>query len=127
MFFTKRTRLLQEKYMKELLNQEDLDACLQASIDTPVFILKHSTACPTSHGAYQRVLEWLEAHDADAPPFYIIKVIQARPVSNALAECLAVQHQSPQLILVDKGKAVSDTSHHMITGEYIEQAMADFS
>jgi bacillithiol system protein YtxJ len=55
----------------------------------------------------------------------MVKVIESRPVSNAIAEKLAVTHQSPQLILLHSGQEVWNASHHNITGENIESALGE--
>jgi bacillithiol system protein YtxJ len=112
--------------VNEITTLEQLDDVLNATADQPAFILKHSTACPVSFGALRRTKEYLEksrAAEADLPPFYLIKVIESRPVSNALAQRLGVEHKSPQLILVDQGRAAWHTSHFDINGESIEKAL----
>jgi bacillithiol system protein YtxJ len=108
----------------ELKSVEDMEQALDASKDAPVFIFKHSTACPISAGAAARVNKYLEAKGEDnLPKFYFVKVIESRPVSNALAEKLGVQHESPQIILIEKGKAVWNTSHQDITAETMTRAI----
>jgi bacillithiol system protein YtxJ len=57
------------------------------------------------------------------PLVYVVKVIEARPVSNAVAERLNVQHQSPQIILVRGGAAVWSASHFNITAESMNEAL----
>ena len=112
--------------MKELTSQQDWDACLAQSEDAPVFVFKHSTTCPISAGAYKRVQDFTKEHD-DIPEFVLVKVIESRPVSNAIAESLGVRHQSPQLILVKDGKSVWSASHHGIHGDAIEKALTDLA
>lgn len=108
----------------ELKSTEEMEQALDASKDAPIFIFKHSTACPISAGAAARVNKFLEANGEEGlPKFYFVKVIESRPVSNAIAEKLGVQHESPQIILVEKGKAVWNTSHQDITAETITKAV----
>ncbi len=105
---------------------EDLNACLAASEQGPVFIFKHSTACPISGGAHQRVTSFIsKSGEETLPPFYMVKVIEARPVSNAIAEALGVRHQSPQLLLVKDRKALWNASHHGVHGEAIASALGE--
>jgi bacillithiol system protein YtxJ len=101
--------------MKEISSMADLDGALAASASSPVFIFKHSTAC----GASQHAFEQVEKYELDSEhlPVYLIKVIEVRPVSNAIAERLDIQHKSPQLILVDSGKAAWSASHRAITAD----------
>lgn len=115
---------LQDKGAKELLTDANFDAALAASADQPVFIFKHSTECGISGGAYRRIAKWLEEKGEDAPPLYLVKVIERRPVSQKIAGMLKVKHESPQLILLTGKKPVWDTSHHAIDADAIEKALA---
>ncbi len=113
--------------MTEITTMDQMDAALAASAEHPVFIFKHSTACPVSAGALRRTHEYIakcESAGAELPPFYMIKVIEARPVSKALAEKIGVEHQSPQILLLDQGRVAWHTSHFDINGENIEKAIA---
>ncbi|MND04785.1 hypothetical protein D3C83_252140 [compost metagenome] len=53
----------------------------------------------------------------------MVKVVEAKPVSNAVAEKLGIQHESPQIILLQGGKPVWNASHHNIRAENIEAAL----
>jgi bacillithiol system protein YtxJ len=112
--------------MQELLNLDDLQDCLIASEQRPVFIFKHSTRCPISTMAAEEVGAYLKAAPEDDPAIYMVKVLESRPVSNSVAEKLNIEHKSPQLILVHDHEAVWSTSHFNITakkiGEGVEKA-----
>lgn len=97
--------------VQELATQADADAMLDASHDAPVYLLKHSIACPISARG-QMEFVGLEG-DAD-PPLYAVVVQYARDVSSYLAETLGVQHETPQAILISKGEAVDVKSHGRI-------------
>ena len=112
----------ESKHMIEITDAAGLDACVEASNTAPVLLLKHSTACPTSAAAYQRVAAYLE--EDGAPPCYLLKVIESRPVSNATADRFGVQHQSPQALLLSNGACVWDASHGAIDGPAITSALA---
>jgi len=109
--------------VQELSTLEELESCLSASEENPVFLFKHSTTCPISGAAHQEVTRFVESEEA-SPEFYLVKVIQAKPVSNEIAGRLGVTHQSPQLILVRDRSAVWSTSHYDITGDSIRGAIA---
>ena len=115
---------LQEKGAKELLTDANFDAALAASAERPVLIFKHSTECGISGGAYRRIAKWLDEKGEDAPPLYLVKVIERRPVSQKIAGMLKVKHESPQLILLENKKPVWDTSHEAIDANAIENALA---
>ena len=110
-------------HVKELTQVDDLEAAVAASKEHPIFVFKHSTACPISGRAAVRVDKYLAETGEKAPDFVMVKVIESRPVSNAIAEKLGVQHESPQLLLLKDGKAIWNTSHGNITAENIEKAL----
>jgi bacillithiol system protein YtxJ len=103
---------------------EDLQKALDKSGESPVFIFKHSTACPISARAAARVSQYAEEGKGKKPEIYWLKVIESRPVSNELAERVNVVHESPQMILLDKGKAIWNTSHADITAKTMDEAIA---
>lgn len=116
---------LEELGVKELLCREDWRACVESSQERPCFVLKHSTVCPISGAALQRVRQYLEAREDGDPPFYLVRVIESRPVSNLIAEETGVRHQSPQLLLLDGGKACWNASHGGITAAAINAALGN--
>lgn len=97
--------------VQELSTQADADAMLEASHDAPVYLLKHSVACPISARG-QMEFVGLEG-DAD-PALYAVVVQYARDVSAYLAERLGVQHETPQAILIKDGEAVDVKNHGAI-------------
>lgn len=117
----------QEPNVIELKQESDLATILEESQRGPVLVLKHSTTCPISAGAYRRVDAYLEGRGESSVPVYLVKVIEARPLSNAIARESGVQHASPQMILFHQGRARWDTSHGAITADAIEAALAEGS
>jgi bacillithiol system protein YtxJ len=99
-----------------------LEQLQEASHRKPVVIFKHSTRCGISaHAKFRLEREWSFApEDLD---FYYLDLIAYRQVSNQVAETLQVTHQSPQIILLREGKAIYDSSHHMISVEELKKAM----
>ncbi len=97
--------------VQELSTTADADAMLEASHDAPVYLLKHSIACPISARG-QMEFVGLEG-DAD-PPLYAVVVQYAREVSSYIADKLGVQHETPQAILIKDGEAVDVKSHGSI-------------
>ncbi|MCC6142484.1 MAG: bacillithiol system redox-active protein YtxJ [Candidatus Hydrogenedentes bacterium] len=106
-----------------MTTQDELAQAIEHSHREPVFIFKHSTSCPISSAAHQRVRKYIEQAGENAPAFYLVKVIESRPVSNEIAQRLGVTHQSPQLILVRDGKRVWDRSHGAIDAASIDAAL----
>jgi bacillithiol system protein YtxJ len=85
------------------------------------FIFKHSNRCMISARAERTVAS---VEDGLELPIYQVIVHDERELSQAIAETYGIAHQSPQLILVSGGKAVWNESHHGITAEAIDEAVA---
>lgn len=105
----------------ELKTTRDADAMLAASQEHPVYVLKHSIACPIS-GRGQVEFVGLEA-DGD-PPLYCVVVQYARDVSRYLTDTLDVRHETPQVLLLSGGQAVAVFNHYDITTDALRAAVA---
>ncbi|SFG60886.1 bacillithiol system redox-active protein YtxJ [Pontibacter chinhatensis] len=94
-----------------LTSVEQLEEILEESKNTPVVIFKHSTSCSISSTAKSRLeRQWNGAGLDHVKPYYL-DLLSYRPVSNEVAELLQVQHESPQLLLVQDGVCTYDASH----------------
>lgn len=100
---------------KNLTSVEDLHAALEASNTQPVVLFKHSTRCSVSLMA-KRMLDSTWNLPIDA---YFLDLLAHRDVSNAIAEELQVEHQSPQLIVVKDGEAIHHASHGAINVDQV--------
>ncbi len=92
---------------------EDFNKALQESENKPVFILKHSTACGTSANMWNLFQDLAE--EMPDVEFRRVLVREHKPVSNEVAQRLGIEHESPQMILVYKGKAFWEASHWSIS------------
>ncbi len=117
---------LMERRVKNLTTIEELDSCLAASMERPLLIFKHSTACPISAEAYRQVRAYVAQAGPDQPEVHLVKVIEDRPVSNRIAEQLQIAHKSPQLLLVKDGEVTWNASHDGITLKAIQEAVSKF-
>jgi bacillithiol system protein YtxJ len=50
-------------------------------------------------------------------------LIRYRPVSNEVARVFSIQHESPQVLLVHKGKVIYNTSHNGIQFEALKDIL----
>ncbi len=96
--------------MQNIHTTEELLDVLQQK---QAIIFKHSTRCSLSAQAYQQMSAFAQ-QQLDVP-LYVVHVIEDRPLSNAIAEKLGVQHQSPQVILLRSGKVTWSVSHTGVT------------
>jgi len=93
----------------KLQDEAQLDLIRQESAQQPVLIFKHSTRCSISAAALARMeRNWNES--VGIKPYYL-DLISYRSVSNQVAEAFGVEHQSPQVLLIQNGECVYDTSH----------------
>ncbi|NJB84697.1 bacillithiol system protein YtxJ [Lewinella marina] len=88
----------------------DIEAIIERSHTVPCLILKHSTSCPISSMAKNRLeKQWDIEGDALEP--YYLDLIRYREVSNYIASEFGVRHESPQVLLIRDGRCVYDASH----------------
>lgn len=101
----------------------DLTAFARALQQHPrVLLFKHSPVCPVSAAAREEYDQW-KRELPDAPALFV-DVIADRPVARGIAEQCGVQHQSPQAILFEQGRAVWHASHDAITRGSLHAAWA---
>lgn len=111
-------------HVPEIKSEADWKKVLKASEEAPVFVFKHSTQCEISAGAAYRTNEFLSKEASKTTPkFYYVKVIETKPVSQKIEAETKVKHESPQLMLIEDGKAVWNTSHEKITVDSIKSAV----
>jgi bacillithiol system protein YtxJ len=86
---------------------------------------KHSTRCPISAAAKMEMDSFLE-HDTGKIPFELIDIISNRERSNEIEEKYGIEHESPQVILVDDNDNVLwNASHRRVTEERLKKAIAE--
>ncbi len=94
----------------------------QGSLSTYA-IFKHSTRCPISSAAKNRVeATWEQENPTTA--IYYLDLLAHRDISNLIAERLGVIHQSPQLIVVKNGEVVYQASHVAINPSKVAEILS---
>ncbi|TJY43290.1 bacillithiol system redox-active protein YtxJ [Cohnella pontilimi] len=111
--------------IRQLTKVEEWEEALKSTSERPMLLFKHSTSCPISAGAHEAYTQYVEDAKNAKVDFAIVHVIEDRPVSNAAAETLGVQHQSPQAILIQDGKPVWNESHWRITYEFLSEKLGE--
>ncbi len=99
---------------------EQLAEAIKSSSEKPALFFKHSTRCSISSMALNRFEQNFSAEDSRCN-LYFIDLIAHRDVSNAIAEQLGVQHQSPQVILLNNHQVIHTVSHSGIDAQEIER------
>ncbi len=107
--------------------ETQIQELIKASYSKPQLIFKHSTRCGLSSTAKYQLDASLESLSSVFDLHYL-DLLNFRSISNIIAEILDVEHASPQVIVVQKGKAAYDLSHALVTPrfimDYLEREMA---
>lgn len=109
--------------MIEITQKEEFDNLLRNNKDNILIFFKHSTRCPISWNAKKETDTFLENHMEYKDTTFLINVIDARPLSNYIAETLQVAHQSPQIIIIKNGTVLKHISHLAITAKNLENIL----
>ena len=86
---------------------------------------KHSTRCPVSARARMEMDSYLKSKPDDIE-FELIDVISNRTRSDEIAQQFDVEHESPQVILIDDdNNVVWSGSHRRVTEENLNRAIEE--
>jgi bacillithiol system protein YtxJ len=103
--------------LTEISQLEDIKA---ESYNYPVLLLKHSTTCSISATSLNRLeRNWKQEKVGDLKPYYL-DLLRYRPISNEIASMFKVEHQSPQVLVIQNGECVYDASHFEISFAELE-------
>lgn len=96
---------------KELKSEDQLDQIREESKSNPVLIFKHSRRCSVSRVALDRLeRNWKESETKHLRP-YFLDLISFRDTSDRIAIQFDVEHESPQILIIENGESVYDRSH----------------
>ena len=95
-----------------------LESLIERSNQSPVVIFKHSLTCPISAAAYDQMTGF-EGEVA------LLEVQRARELSNEIENRFKITHESPQVIVLSRGKPVWNASHFNITSAAVAAAVRD--
>jgi bacillithiol system protein YtxJ len=97
----------------DLVAEAQLSDLVALSHTQPVVIFKHSTRCSISVAAKSR-LERSWDFQADEIAAFYLDLLNYRDISNKIAADFSVYHESPQLLLIQKGECTYAESHSAI-------------
>lgn len=121
MFFSKNKK--QDKasvQWSQLKDADQLEGLVKLSEANKVLIFKHSTRCSISGTSLSRLEKnWDENEMGNITPF-LIDVISHRDISLKTEQMFGIQHESPQLLIIDQGKCVYNASHMGISYKEIK-------
>ncbi|MEK7831932.1 MAG: bacillithiol system redox-active protein YtxJ [Acidobacteriota bacterium] len=109
---------------QEIVSTVDLIELIRQSSQQPVLFFKHSDTCGISQRAFGEFERYLQSPESAAVRNCVIVIQTAREVSNELARLTAIQHESPQAILMRDGKVVWNDSHMALKSDNLKAAVS---
>ncbi len=103
---------------KDLVDIEQLKEIAETSDKTQV-IFKHSVACPISSMMLKRFEKGLSEIDTSDVEYYYLDIFSYRHISNEIEKKFNVRHESPQLLVINKGEVNTHASHSDIAAEMV--------
>lgn len=106
----------------ELASEQQLQTIKKESQESPVLIFKHSTTCSISAMALHR----LDRKSSSVPGLkaYYLDLRAHRDISKMVETTFDVEHESPQILIIDKGQAVYHRSHGEIDPSEIKEFLS---
>ncbi|AZB29145.1 MULTISPECIES: bacillithiol system redox-active protein YtxJ [Chryseobacterium] len=104
-----------KSFWKTIKSEEDLEKAIKQSYENRVAVFKHSTSCFISKTVLKNFEKEIENSDEQNVSFYFLDLLAFRPISNKIAEDFGIRHESPQLIVIEDGKAINNASHQDIS------------
>ena len=105
----------------DLTSIQQLADTKELSKTRPQVIFKHSTRCSISSMAKSRLERSEQPETGD---FYLLDLIKYRLLSDKIAEDFAVQHESPQVLVIKNTECIYEESHSGIQMEEITEQLA---
>lgn len=99
-----------------------VDELLARSYETPCLIFKHSTKCFISEVALRRLESKWSFSDQQLVPYFVDAIAQ-RPISKQVCEVFEEHHETPQILLIDKGEVILEANNMDIHAEEISEML----
>ena len=108
-----------------LKDTSQLDALIKESFNSPCILYKHSSRCSLSTIVKMR-LENSEQIPGSILK-YLLPVIEFRNLSNKVSDIFDVYHESPQMLLIQNGECILESSHLDIHADEIADHLSSIS
>ncbi|NJO02827.1 MAG: bacillithiol system redox-active protein YtxJ [Bacteroidia bacterium] len=99
----------------EIRDAAMLDEIRKESIRQKVLIFKHSIHCGVSASVLSELENVWQDEEMQGLKPYFLDLIRYRSISNQIAEDFGVVHQSPQVIVIESGRAIYNSAHFGIS------------
>lgn len=97
---------------------ESVEECKSLMDQDLIILFKHSPTCPVSWMAHREVMR-LRTEQPNLP-LYLISVRRRRDVARFIENQTSVQHESPQILVLRRGRVVGSASHDEVTATTIQ-------
>ena len=97
-----------------LTDINQLNDLVESSVNQKVIIFKHSTRCSISTMVKDRFERNWPSELTDQNVYYL-DLLMYRDVSNAISNTLDVEHQSPQLLIIENKNCTYFANHNAIS------------
>jgi bacillithiol system protein YtxJ len=109
----------------ELRSVSQIAEIRQESKENPILIFKFSSRCSLSRLALDRLERSWDEGDMQSVKPYFLDLITYREISNRVAHEFGVEHESPQILVIDNEKSILDQSHMGIDYQTIKEVVKD--
>jgi bacillithiol system protein YtxJ len=104
----------QKSFWKPITSEKELTEAIENSYQHKTVIFKHSTSCFISKTVLRNFEKEIDDIDQKVS-FYYLDLLAHRSISNKIAEDFGIRHESPQMIVLENGKAINNASHQDIS------------
>ncbi len=98
-----------------------VDQIIKESHLNLVLIFKHSTRCGISAVVLDKLERKWDDGEMEGIKTYFLDLIRNRELSDQIAHVFHVEHQSPQVLLIHKGRCIHHASHFEISYQKLRQ------
>ena len=95
----------------ELRSLHQIDKLREESKENPILIFKYSSRCSISRMALDRLERNWNEDEMPAVKPYFLDLITYREISNRIAEEFQVEHESPQVLIIENEQSIYNKSH----------------
>ncbi len=111
-------KMAENDFWNAITSTEDLQNAISDSYNKKIVIFKHSTRCFISKTVLKNFENEVAQSDKNLG-YYYLDLLNYRSISNQIAQDFGVEHQSPQIIVLENGKMQHHASHEQITHDQI--------
>ncbi len=96
--------------MNNFIETTHLSEIIEKSNTSPVIIFKYSNSCESSNRLKNELENRIEIKNIKSPVF-LVTVQTMKSLSQKIEEYFNIKHESPQIIILNKGKITYKESH----------------